>query len=288
MNFIEPVLFFSSINARNVLLGIVLLSISSSIVGTFAFLKKQTLACDAVAHAVLPGICLAFFIVGKKHEFWLTIGACLTSWLAFVVIGYIVHHSKIQQSTAIALVSSFSFGLGSFLLSILQHSSLPGQEGLKSFLLGSASILLKDDFTLLLCLSLVVTIMLCLLFKHLVIIAFDPLFAKSIGIPVKSLDVLFMSLMSLSIVIGIRTVGILLVSAMLITPVVTARFWISKISYIILFTILMSSLSCFWGILISLAYPYMPTGPWIVIIMSLIAYFSFLLFWAVRFTLTRS
>ena len=281
-NTIHHFFSLSDPNVRNVLLGTILLSTSSSMIGTFAFLKRKTLINDAIAHAVLPGTCLSFFITGDKSSIWLVIGAFITGWLASIMIYQITTHSKIKQDTAIAIVASVSFGLGSFLLSILQHSSQTNQGGLKTFLLGSAATLLHKDIISLLWLSLTIIIMVLLFFKEFMLIAFDRLFAKSIGIPVKKMDFLFTSLMVLAIIIGIRAVGVVLMSAMLITPATTARFWTAKITYIILFAMAISLVASITGTFISYIVPSMPTGPWIVLIMSIIAYLSFLLSWCYR------
>ncbi|AWN81950.1 metal ABC transporter permease [Candidatus Cardinium hertigii] len=279
---IQDFFSLSDPNVRNVLLGTILLSTSSSMIGTLAFLKRKTLINDAMAHAALPGICLAFLITGEKHTHWLMVGAFITSWLASIVIHKITTHSKIKQDTAIALVSSVAFGLGNFLLSILQHSSRSNQGGLKLFLLGSAATLLKEDIFLLFLLSLLIIVVLLFCLKRFVIIAFDSLFAKSIGIPVKQMDYLFTSLLVLAIIIGIQAVGIVLMSAMLITPAATARFWTSNVNYIILFSVLISLFASLVGTCISYMYASMPTGPWIVLMLSLLAYGSFFFSWYYR------
>ncbi len=282
MSAIQDFFSFSDPNVRNVLLGTILLSTSSAIIGAFALLKRKTLISDAIAHAVLPGSCLAFFLTGEKNSIWLIISAFITGWLASIAIDQIITHSKIKQDAAIAIVASVAFGLGSFLLSILQHSGQASQGGLKSFLLGSAATLLREDVVLLVLLSLIIILIVCLFFKEFMLIAFDRLFAQSIGVPVKKMDFLFTSLMVLAIVMGIRAVGVVLMSAMLITPATTARFWTANMAYVILFAMLIALFASLTGTFFSYLIPSMPTGPWIVVIMSLIAYLSFLIDWCCR------
>ncbi|CDG50063.1 Manganese transport system membrane protein mntC [Cardinium endosymbiont cBtQ1 of Bemisia tabaci] len=282
MSTIQDFLSCSDPNVRNVLLGTILLSTSSAMIGVLALLKRKTLISDAIAHAVLPGSCLAFLLTGNKHSIWLIISAFITGWLASIAIDQITNHSKIKLDAAIAIVASIAFGLGSFLLSMLQHSGQAGQGGLKSFLLGSAATLLQEDVVALLWLSCIIIIVLILFFKEFMLIAFDRLFAQSIGLPIKKINFLFTSLMVLAIVVGIRAVGVVLMSAMLITPATTARFWTRKISYIMLFAMLMAVFASLAGTFISYTIPFMPTGPWIVLIMSVIAYFSFLIAWCGR------
>ncbi|MGI2257572.1 metal ABC transporter permease [Candidatus Cardinium hertigii] len=279
MSTLQDFLSCSDPNVRNVLLGTILLSTSSAMIGVLALLKRKTLISDAIAHAVLPGSCLAFLLTGNKNSIWLIISAFITGWLASIAIDQITTHSKIKLDAAIAIVASIAFGLGSFLLSMLQHSGQASQGGLKSFLLGSAATLLQEDVVALLWLSCIIIIVLILFFKEFMLIAFDRLFAQSIGLPIKKINFLFTSLMVLAIVVGIRAVGIVLMSAMLITPATTARFWTGKISYIMLFAMLIAVFSSLAGTFISYTIPFMPTGPWIVLIMSVIAYCSFLIAW---------
>ena len=278
----QNILCLDDVNFRNVLLGIILLSINSSMIGTIAFVKKKILACDAVSHATLSGVCLVFAFLGIKHEIWLTVGACFTSYLAFMAIEYIVNHSKIKMGNVIAMVSSISFGIGSFLLSILQHRNLPEQGGLQYFLFGNAASLLQKDIYALCFLSVFSIALFSIYASPFIAVAFDPLYARSIGMPVKKIDFIFMSLMIVAIVVGIRTVGLLLMSAMFISPVAVGRFFSHNICHIVMLAIGISLVSALCGVHISYRFPHLPTGPWIIIIMSSIAYISFFLSWLVR------
>ena len=90
---------FSDPNIRYVVLGTLLLTASAAMIGSFALLKKKVLVGDAIAHAVLPGVCLAFIVTGTKHPIALSLGAFTTGWLALVLIDQITHRSKIKEDT---------------------------------------------------------------------------------------------------------------------------------------------------------------------------------------------
>ena len=122
MNELFTFLSFEDPNTRYVVTGTVLLAISSAIVGSFTFLKKKALVGDAVAHAVLPGVCLAFILSGNKNPVYLVVGVFITGWLSLVIIDQIVAHSRIKEDTAIGLILSVFFGLGIMLLTTIQHS----------------------------------------------------------------------------------------------------------------------------------------------------------------------
>ncbi|MFN7095154.1 MAG: metal ABC transporter permease, partial [Burkholderiales bacterium] len=137
--------FLADPNVRYVVLGTILLTSSAAIVGSFAFLKKKALVGDAIAHAVLPGICLAFMVTGTKHPIYLTVGAFITGWLSLLLIDFLTTHSKIKEDIAIALVLSVTFGIGTLLLSIIQNSGNAAQVVLNNYLFGKAAAMLGQD-----------------------------------------------------------------------------------------------------------------------------------------------
>jgi manganese/zinc/iron transport system permease protein len=268
---------FSDPNIRYVVLGTLFITASAAMIGSFALLKKKVLVGDAVAHAVLPGVCLAFIVTGTKHPIALTLGAFATGWLALVLIDQITRRSKIKEDTAIALVLSVTFGLGILLLTAIQHTGNAAQVGLGNFLFGKAAALVSNDLKILGLLSLALITVVLLFFKEFTLVAFDKTFAQTSGLPVRCLELLLTILTVLAIVVGIRTVGILLMSAMLITPPAAARFWTHHLSKMVLLAAVFGMISGLVGSFVSYTAPAMPTGPWIVITISLMAYGSFLL-----------
>ncbi len=263
-------------NIRSVVIGTILLTSSSAVVGTFALLKKKALLGDATAHAVFPGICLAFMITGAKHPVYLTIGAFITGWIALLLIDILTKYSKIKEDIATTLLLSVTFGFGSLLLSIIQNSANAAQIGLNNYLFGKAAALLSEDLLVLGILSIVILLVIISFFKEFSLIAFDKSFATSIHLPVTLLEFIFTSLIVLSIVIGIRAVGIVLMAAMLITPAAAARFWTDRLTVMIFLAALFGAVAGLLGSFISYILPGMPTGPWIVLVVSMIAYISFL------------
>ncbi len=262
-------------NIRYVVLGTMLLTGSTALVGSFALLKKKALVGDAIAHAVLPGICIAFMLAGNKHSAYLVLGAFLSGWLGSVLVDQITYRSKIKEETAVALVLSVTFGLGVLLLTVIQHTGNASQVGLKNFLLGKTAALVSRDLQVFILLSLALVITILLFFKEFTLVAFDKSFAQSSGLPVQFLELLLTSITVLAIVIGICAVGILLMTAMLITPPAAARFWTYNLPKMVLLASVFGMLAGLAGSLVSYLAPSMPTGPCIVIIMSLIAYVSF-------------
>jgi manganese/zinc/iron transport system permease protein len=277
MDHLLEFLSLSDPNVRYVVLGSVLLAASSAIVGTFTLLKKKALVGDAVAHSVLPGICLAFLLSGVKNPLYLIIGAFATGWLSLVLIDIITHKSKIKEDTAIGLILSVFFGIGILLLTVIQKSGNAAQSGLDHFLFGQAASLIGKDLIVFSSIAVILMVAVWLFFKEFALIAFDENFALSIGFPVRALELTLTTLTVLAVVAGIQAIGVVLMAAMLITPAAAARFWTDKLKVMIWLAAGLGAFSGLVGAYISYVAPSMPTGPWIVMVISMIAVLSFFL-----------
>lgn len=275
MELVRSFFSFSDPNVVSVVLGAILLTASSAVVGTFTFLKKKALVGDAVAHAVLPGICLAFILSGNKNPLILLIGAFITGWISLILIDFITAKSKIKEDTAIALILSVFFGVGILLLTNIQHTGNAAQTGLESFLFGKAAALVGNDLQIFSLVAVVLILTVALFFKELKLIAFDEDYAHALGLPVRSLNLLLTSLTVLAVVTGIQAVGVVLMAAMLITPAAAARFWTDRVIVMTLLAAFLGAFSGLTGAFVSYTAPTMPTGPWIVMVISVLALFSF-------------
>ncbi|MFD1001716.1 iron chelate uptake ABC transporter family permease subunit [Ohtaekwangia kribbensis] len=275
MNSLLDFFSFADPNIRFVVIGSVLLTASSAIVGTFTFLHKKSLVGDAIAHAVLPGICLGFMLSGTKNPAYLIAGAFVTGWISLIGVEYITRHTRIKEDTAIGLVLSVFFGIGILMLTVIQKSGNAAQSGLDHFLFGKAAALVGQDLFVFGTVAVLLLIAVFLLFKEFALLAFDKDYAKAIGLPVRGIELTLTSLIVLAVVIGIQAVGVVLMAAILITPAAAARFWTNKISVMITLASIFGAFSGLSGAYISYIAPAMPTGPWIVIVISTVAFISF-------------
>lgn len=265
---------FSDPNVRVVALGAVLLGISAAIVGCFTFLRKRALVGDAIAHAILPGVCLAFLISGDKHPLWLLLGAVATGWLSLLSMDAIVNRSKLKMDTAIGVVLSVFFGLGILLLTAIQQSGSANQAGLDKFLFGKAASMSRQDVWVFGTVAVLLILLVRAFFKEFKLVSFDVDFARSIGLPVRRLEFLLSTITVLSVATGIQAVGVVLMAALLISPAAAARFWTDNIKRMIGLAAAFGALAGLFGAWISYTAPAMPTGPWIVVLLSIIAIFS--------------
>lgn len=277
MNELLDFLSLSDANVRYVVLGSMLLAASSAVVGCFTVLKKRSLIGDAIAHSVLPGICTAFILSGTKNPLYLVLGAGISGWLSVIVLDAITRYSKIKQDTATGLVLSVFFGIGIFMLTIIQNSGNAAQTGLNNFLFGKAASLLFEDVLVFGSIACIILITTLLLYKEFKLITFDPLFARTTGLPVRTLELVLTTLTVLAVVVGIQAVGVVLMAAMLITPAAAALYWTIRLGWMLFLAALFGSFSALTGTYISYLAPAMPTGPWIVVVVSTIALFSFFL-----------
>lgn len=259
-----------------VVLGITLLGIGSAYVGTFSFLDKKALLGDAISHAVLPGICLGFILAGEKNPVYIVTGAFLSGALATFLSSWLRKNTKLSEDTIIATILSVFFGVGIVMLTGLQKSGNPEIAGLNSFIFGNAIGISESDLMIYGGLSLTIIMVLTLFLKEFRLMVFDPEYGKAIGFPMEAIRFLFNVLMILAVVIGIQAIGVVLMAALLITPGAAARFWTDRLHPLLILAASFSIVSGILGTYISFVIPQMPTGPWVVVFLSLIALLSFM------------
>ncbi|MBM7567242.1 metal ABC transporter permease [Paenibacillus sacheonensis] len=267
---------FADPNVQWILFGCMLLGLSSGVIGSFAYLRKQSLMGDALAHAALPGVCIAFMLSGSKSIALFLIGAAVAGTAATFGIGYITRHTRIKQDAALAIVLSTFFGLGIVLLTQIQHSGNGNQSGLDKFLFGQAATMMQNDVWIMAIISLVLIGISTLLFKEFKLLSFDPGFARGIGYPVAFLDQLIMFLLVVAVVAGIQAVGVVLMAALLITPAVSARYWTERLGFMVALSGMFGALSGLAGTFISSTGNNLPTGPLIVLVATAVFFFSVL------------
>ena len=267
---------FTDYTLRTIALGAGTLGIISGALGSYAVLRKQSLLGDAMSHAALPGIGIAFLLTRSKDPLVLLLGAGVAGWIATVVMMAVVRNSRIKQDSALALVLSVFFGFGLMLLTFIQKQPDASQAGLDKFLFGQAATLLESDVWTMAGLGAVALGTVLLLWKEFKLLSFDPDFGQAIGFPMRRLDVLLTMLLVIAIVVGLQTVGVVLMSAMVVAPAVAARQWTDRLAVMVGVAAGFGALSGVAGALISNSASRLPTGPTVVLCVSAIAAFSLL------------
>ncbi|MBT3450210.1 MAG: metal ABC transporter permease [Bacteroidetes Order II. Incertae sedis bacterium] len=267
---------FSDYTLRTVAMGAALLGITAGSLGGFALLRRQSLLGDAISHAALPGIALAFLITGSKAPLVLMTGAALAGWLGAALISSVTNRTRIKYDSALGIMLSVFFGFGLVLLTYIQRNPDANQAGLESFLFGQAAALVERDVFVILGIGALVIFLMGLFWKEFKVLSFDSDFFQTLGFPVRALDHLLTGLFVIAIVIGLQTVGVVLMSAMIIAPGAAARQWTDRLGRMIMLSGCIGAVSGVGGALISSSIPGLPTGPTIVLIVSSIVVFSLL------------
>ncbi len=231
---------FKDPNVFYVVIGMICINSSSALIGSFAYLRKRSLIGDAVAHSLLPGICLGFILAGEKNMIYLFLGAFFTGWLSTYLVDYIVNRSKIKQDAAIGIVLSSFFALGIVLLTFIQNGGYTDQGGLNHFLFGQAAAINKDELILFATILAVIIVSILIFYRSFIIVSFNADYARSIGMPVRTIEFLMTSLTVLAIAAGIQALGVVLMSALIVTPAAAARFWTHKLGRMLLIAVVFS------------------------------------------------
>lgn len=257
-----------SLALRNAALGASILGAIGGVIGSFALLRRQSLLGDALAHAALPGVCLAWLVTGSRSPLALLVGAMATCLVGAFAIVAVTRWSRVKEDSAIGISLSVLFGLGIVLLTFIQQQPDGNKSGLDRFLFGQAATLTTADVRLMAILSLLVLAALLLLYKEMKLLAFDPGFGESLGFPMLRLEVVLMTLLVAVIVVGLQAVGVVLVVATLITPAAAARQWTDRLGPMLLIAAGIGAVSGASGAALSATIPRLPTGPAIVVLAS--------------------
>lgn len=255
-----------SSNTQWVLVSSGVLGIAAGVIGCMAYWKKQSLLSDSLAHAALPGIVIAFLLLGEKNPLVLTIGAGISALIGAFFIQWVISSTRITEDTAMGMVLSVFYGLGIMLLTVANRIGGGEQSGLDSYIVGQAAAMVRSDIITMLGLALAVILIVVIGFKEWKIYLFDPQFAKGAGLSLTWMNGLYTAVLVTTIVIGIQAVGVILIAALLIIPSVSARYWTQSFKRMLLLSGLFGGMSGVVGTFISALGSGLPTGPFIVVV----------------------
>jgi manganese/zinc/iron transport system permease protein len=260
---------------QTVMLGTAALGLVSGCLGTFALLRRQSLLGDAVSHAALPGVVLAFLLFGK-HPVILLIGAAVSGLVAMWIVNGITTTSRVPFDSALAGALAVFFGAG-----LLLKSWTPGTgtAGIDRYLFGQAATMLPRDVWTIAAAGTLALGLLLAFWKEFKLLTFDRAFAAGLGLPVVLLDILLTGLLILSIVIGLESVGVILMSALVVAPAAAARQWTNRLGVMAGLAGLFGAAAGVAGTALSHEFSTagrsVPTGPTIVLCATGIVIFSF-------------
>lgn len=254
---------------RTVALGGAILGLVSGILGCFAVLRQQSLLGDALSHAALPGVAIAFLLAGRELSL-LLIGAGIASWLGVQFIQAVTSTTRLKQDAAMGIVLAAWFAAGIALLAYIQARPDASQAGLDTFIFGQAAAIIERDVQLITGVGLILLIIVGLFWKEFKLITFDPEFAGANGFRVQLINVLLSTLIVVAIVLGLQLAGVILMVGMLIAPGIAARQWTSKLDQMIILSAVFGAFAGGVGAIISAVDANIPTGPLIIVVAFLI------------------
>lgn len=252
-------------NTQWVLLSTLILGMAAGVIGCLSYWKRQSLMSDALSHAALPGVVIAFAISGTKSLPIMIIGAAVSALIGALMIQWIRSASRIKEDTAMGMILSVFFGLGIMLLTMVNRSPSGNQSGLDSFIFGQAASMVRRDVYTMLMLALLVILVVIIAFKEWKLFLFDPDFARGMGLSIRLMNSVYLAVLVLVIVIGIQAVGVILMAALLIIPSVSARYWTHSFRWMVILSAIFGGGAGMTGTLISTLGKGWPTGPFIVV-----------------------
>jgi manganese/zinc/iron transport system permease protein len=178
-----------------------------------------------LSHAALPGICIAFVVMGNRNLIGLSLGVLAAGLLAIGAVTLVCRWTRTKEDAAIGIVLSTFFGAGVVLLSIVQRHTSGNQAGLDKFLFGETAGMRTSDIQLLVATAIFCLLVVIALYKEFQLLSFDTDFAAAQGWPTLALDLVMMATLAVVTVVGLPICGVILMAALIILPGAGARFW---------------------------------------------------------------
>lgn len=260
-----------------VAIGLSLLAVASSIVGSTLVLEKQSQLGDTIGHSSYPGVIIAYMLFQQRNSVILLMGAVVASLFSIIIIHWLNREKAFHFESILALVLSSFFGLGMVLMSYIQGNpqfAKTAQAGLNTYIMGQAAYLMRDDITTIGLVALFTILIFFVNFPKIKIVLFDKEFATSIGINVQFFKFLNLFLAIIMIGVGLKAVGALLISSLLIAPTIIALQWTNQYEKVLIIGSITAILAAIGGTYLSTHIEKLATGPTVVLclfIMTLIS-----------------
>lgn len=243
--------------AIRALIASTMVGLTCGALGAFIVLRNMSMIGDALSHAILPGVVLAFVLLGY-NTLGFFFGSVAAGLLSAVIITWIQQNVKTKNDAAIGIVFTAMFSIGVIGISSISRTGV--HLDLKDFLFGNVLGVSNEDLIMTAVVMVMVIFSIILLYRYLFASTFQPTIASTMGIPVKLMHYYLMLLLSFSVVAAMQTVGVILVVAMLITPASTALLLTDRLPRVLVTASIIGFLVSITGLVLSILYE-MPPGP---------------------------
>lgn len=274
--------FLDNHTYRMVFFGTMAIGLVAGALGSFAYLRKQSLISDVISHAALPGTLIAFLtavvVLGAdgRNMVTLLIGAVVVGTIAVFFANGIVRVSKIRIDTAMAVSLTMFFGAGMLLMRIIANGAFPGKGGIQDYLFGNASVITVADLVTSIGVGSVALVVMLVFWKEFALRTFDPVHSTVLGFRARTIDTLMFATIVVATVIGVKAVGLVLMVAFVVTPPAAARQWTRTLPSMVALSAAFGALGSGLGAYLSIVLGRVPTGPLIVLTLFAIFLFSLL------------
>lgn len=224
------------------MLASVIVGILCAVMGTYVVLRGMAFLGDALSHAILPGVAIAYLLHGS-----LLVGALVAAVVIALIIGLFSRQGTVKEDTAIGILFAAALSLGVALISSIKTYAVDLSHILFGNVLGVSS----TDLWLTSGLALLVLLTVILLYKPFLVISFDPVLAATMRLPADLLRNLMLVLLALTVVVSLQTVGVGLAAAMLITPAATAYLLARRLASMMVLSAALGALSSIIGLYLS-------------------------------------
>ncbi len=237
-----------------------------SVVGVYIVLRGMAFLGDALAHAILPGVAIAYLFGGN-----LILGAFVAAVVVALGIGFFSNEGTIKEDTAIGILFSAAFALGVALISSIRTYAVD----LSHILFGNVLGVSNNDLIFTVILTVIILIIVAVNYKQFMVISFDPILAMMMKLPVQFLHYLMLVMLGLTVVVSIQTVGVGLAAAMLVTPAASAYLLTRRLPSMMIVSAFVGAVSSVIGLYISY-YINIASGSAIVLTATLIFFIAFI------------
>jgi manganese/iron transport system permease protein len=220
----------------------ILVGVLCAVMGTYVVLRGMAFLGDALAHAILPGVAVAYLLQGN-----LLVGALAAAIVVALSIGLFTRQGTIKEDTAIGILFAAALSLGVALISSIKTYAVD----LSHILFGNVLGVSTQDLWLMGALGLLILLTVVLLFKPFLVISFDPVLAATMRLPANLLRLLMLILLALTVVVSLQTVGVGLAAAMLVTPAATAYLLTRRMVQMMIVSAALGALSSVVGLYLS-------------------------------------
>ena len=247
---------FQELYIQRALMASSMVGLMCGVLGCFIVLRNMALIGDALAHSVLPGVVVAFILVGNNPLAFF-IGSVIAGLLTSVGITWIQHNSRTKNDAAIGIVFTAMFAIG--VIGISKISRRPGVHlDLDDFLFGDVLGVANEDLYLTAAVLVYVLVSVLVFYRYLFVATFQPIIAETMGISVKTIHYFLMLLLSFAVVASLKSVGLILVVAMLITPASTALLLSNRLHWVVVLSGLIGMLSAVLGLILAIIFDFTP------------------------------